>query len=690
MTVENGRVTRIQGDRDHPLSSGFTCPKGRHWGDMHHDPQRFVNSQRRAPDGDLTPVPVTTAIEEIAGRLTAIIDEHGPDSVAFFIGTQAYTATLTFPFANAWQRALGTHKNFSTNTIDQSAKFVAAERLGSWRGGRQRFEDSDVWLLAGSNPLVSMQGGEVSGIPVHGGPRRLRAAQDNGMTFIVVDPRRSETAARADIHLQLVPGTDAMLYAGLIREILTNGWHDREFCDEYADHLADLGRAVEAATPERVAAATGLDADELRSAAAAFGCAERGMATSGTGANMGPQANLAEHLLEALNVICGRFPRAGDRAAGGRLIGDAKPGGAAVREPSRPWERGFRSRVGSHGMLYGNQLPTGLLPDEILSPGPDRVRALVVCGGNPAACIPDQERTVDALRSLDLLVTVDPYPSETARLADYVIAPTLGLERADHTRPNESWFSDDFGQWTDPVLPRPEGVIEDWEFWLRLGQAMRYTLRIGSREYTPDTPVPSAEDVLISFGHRSRIPLDEIRSHPHGIVWDDPEPATVQPSEAGGLFRLLPADVADELAAMFAAADRPVERGFFLTVRRIKETMNTLGRRIPSLDAGANPLHVHPDDAAALGVAEGDAVTVTSDHGQVRARVRIDRAHRPGTVSITHCYGDLPGADDDPDSVGANPARLLSHTVGVQPISAMPQMTAVRVDVAPIAAADSA
>ncbi|MFC3242415.1 molybdopterin-dependent oxidoreductase [Gordonia humi] len=348
VTVENGRVTRIQGDRDHPLSSGFTCPKGRHWGDMHHDPQRFVNSQRRAPDGDLTPVPVTTAIEEIAGRLTAIIDEHGPDSVAFFIGTQAYTATLTFPFANAWQRALGTHKNFSTNTIDQSAKFVAAERLGSWRGGRQRFEDSDVWLLAGSNPLVSMQGGEVSGIPVHGGPRRLRAAQDNGMTFIVVDPRRSETAARADIHLQLVPGTDAMLYAGLIREILTNGWHDREFCDEYADHLADLGRAVEAATPERVAAATGLDADELRSAAAAFGCAERGMATSGTGANMGPQANLAEHLLEALNVICGRFPRAGrpgrGRAADRRRQTRGAPQSANRRAPGREasgvvWDR---------------------------------------------------------------------------------------------------------------------------------------------------------------------------------------------------------------------------------------------------------------------------------------------------------------------------------------------------------------
>lgn len=678
VTVEDGRATKIQGDRENLLSSGFTCPKGRAWGDLHAAPDRFLESQRRGANGELEPVPVGLAIEEVGERLRAIIDEHGPDSVAFFVGTQSYTSTLTFPFATAWQRALGTHKYFSTNTIDQSAKFVAAERLGSWRAGRQRFEDSDVWLLAGSNPLVSMQGGEVSGFPVHGGPRRLREAQSNGMTFIVVDPRRTETAAKADIHLQLVPGTDALLYAGLLQVILAEDLYDAEFCAGYVDGLDELRAAVAPADPDTVATGTGIPRAQLIEAARAFGRAGSGMATSGTGANMGPESNLAEHLLEALNVVCGRFPRAGDRAAGGTLIGGGKPGQASARAPSRPWESGFRSRVGDHGMLYGNQLPTGILPDEILQPGPDRVRALVISGGNPANCIPDQVRAVQALSSLELLVTVDPYPSETAQLADYVIAPALGLERADHTRPNESWFSEDFGQFTEAVLPKPPGVVEDWEFWVRLGQAMGLTLQIGSRAYGPGDALPDGREILESFGRRSRIPLEEIQRHPHGVRVDDLEPVLVQPGSSEDRFDLCAPDVAEEIAQVFTSlADPPQARPLRLIVRRNKESINTVGRRL--LGSSFNPVHVHPDDIASLGLTEGELAEVESDHGLIRAVVAADTTASPGVVSMTHCYGALPGADDDPRAYGANPARLLSHSHGTQSINAMPQMTAIPV-----------
>lgn len=678
VTVEDGRATRIQGDRDNALSSGFTCPKGRRWGDLHAAPDRLLESQRRTSAGELVPIPAGQAIEEIAERLRAIIDEHGPDSVGFFVGTQSYTSTLTFPFATAWQRALGTHKYFSTNTIDQSAKFVAAERLGSWRGGRQRFEDSDVWLLAGSNPLVSMQGGEVSGFPVHGGPRRLRDAQENGLTFIVVDPRLTETAAKADLHLQLSPGTDAVLYAGLLHLILREDLHDAEFCASYVDGLDRLREAVAAATPARVSAVTAVPEHLLREAARVFGAADRGMATSGTGANMGPESNIAEHLLQALNIVCGRFPRAGDRMAGGSLIGGPKPGSASVRPPSRPWESGFHSRVGDFGMLYGNQLPTGILPDEILRPGADRVRALVVSGGNPASCIPDQRRAVTALSSLELLVTVDPYPTETVRLADYVIAPALGLERADHTRPNESWFSEDFGQYTEAVLPKPAGVIEDWEFWLRLGQAMGLTLQIGRRAWAPGDDVPTSEEMLTSFGSRARVALREIRAHPHGVRIDDLQPVLVEPGLDDDRFELCAPDVTAEIAALsLDPTDRSGARPFQLIVRRNKESMNTLGRRV--IGSRHNPLHVHPHDLEALGLTDGDLIDIDSDHGRIRGVVSPDATAKPGVVSMTHCYGDLPGSDDDPRMFGANPARLLSHTDGLQTINAMPQMTAVPV-----------
>lgn len=682
VTVSDGRVTKVVGDRDNVLTGGYTCVKGRRLGEFHHAVDRYQSSQRRI-DGRHVPVPAADAAAEVGARLRQIVERHGPDSVAVFIGTQSYTATLTYPFVVAWARALGTHKIFSTTTIDQSAKRVAAERLGSWLGGRQRFEDSDVWLLAGTNPLVSMQGGEGSGFPVHGGPRRLREARNQGLKLIVVDPRRSDTARHADQHLALIPGTDAVLLAALLHVVLAEGLHDQEFCDRYANGLDVLRRAVRDATPAAVARVTGLSAGELVAAARSFGAARRGMATSGTGANMGPWSNLVEHLLQALNVVCGRYPAAGDPAAGGPVLGAAGNPRAQVQPPARSFERGFRSRIGGFGMMSG-ELPSAVLPDEILQPGPDRVRALVVSGGNPAACLPDQAKAVRALSALDLLVTVDPYPSETARLAHYVIAPALSLERADHTSLCEPWFSEPFAQYTEPLLPRPPGVVEDWEFFLGLAGAMGLTLCVGRRTFAPGGPDPTSEQLLAAFADQGRVGLDEVRAHPHGARFNLP-PVLVQPGDPeAGRFELCPPDVAAELAAALsgerlqARADRP----FRLVVRRDKETMNTLGRRLPGLpETPYNPCRMHPDDAASLDATAGDTVEIVSDHGRLRAVLALDPTLRPGVLSMAHCYGDLPGQDDDPRAYGANPGRLLSLDHDIETINAMPRITALPVSV---------
>src|SRR5215471_6052057 len=206
--VDDNRVVKAIGDVDNPLTRGFSCPKGRHIGDFLADPGRLRTSMRRNDAGDLEPIDVHVAVEEIATRLTAIIDEHGPDSVATFGGTQAAYNSLAGPFAGRFMRGLNTHKSFGTMTIDQSAKWIADGRIGMWAGGRQRFTDAGVWMLVGTNPLVSLQGGDFTGFPIHDPLRRLQEEQAKGMKFIVVDPRRTEVAVRADIHLQLVPGTD--------------------------------------------------------------------------------------------------------------------------------------------------------------------------------------------------------------------------------------------------------------------------------------------------------------------------------------------------------------------------------------------------------------------------------------------------------------------------------------------------
>lgn len=308
-TDEGRRVIKSIGDELSPLTRGFTCTKGRHIADLVHAPNRLRSAQRRNERGEHELIDTEQAIEEIAARLGDIIAAHGPDSVALFTGTQAAMASLTLPFTLAFWRTLRSCSKFSSMTIDQSAKWVTEGRLGMWAAGGQRLADADVWMFLGTNPIVSMQGGYFTGFPIHDGLRRIQEEQRRGLKLIVVDPRRTELAARADVHLQIVPGTDAPLVAGILRQVLADGLADDEFVERWANGLDDLRGAVEPFTPDVVATVCGVDVDDLRVAAGIFGEAGSGMATTGTGPDMGPHANLAEHLVQALNVACGRYPR---------------------------------------------------------------------------------------------------------------------------------------------------------------------------------------------------------------------------------------------------------------------------------------------------------------------------------------------------------------------------------------------
>jgi anaerobic selenocysteine-containing dehydrogenase len=682
LDVEDGRITRVLGDARHPISGGYTCPKGRRGGDLVHGPDRLTTSMRRTGAGTHEPVPVARATADIADRLRTIVDRHGPDAVALFMGTQQNFAALTPPMARAWFRGTGSHKLFSTMTIDQSAKWVVAERMGTYLGGRQRFEDADVWLLAGTNPVVSANGGDGDGAVVQNPSVTLRAARERGLRLIVVDPRHTETAALADVHLAPRPGTDAVLYAGLLHVVLTEQLHDTDFCRRYTADLPGLADAVADVTPTVVHRICGVPADRVRAAAQVFAGGSRGMATSGTGLCMGPHSNLAEHLLAALNVVCGRYLREGERADDRAVLTRHAPARAEVAPPARAYEHGFRSRIGGVRAMRG-ELPSGILADEILEPGPDRVRALIVSGGNPAAALPDRAKALRALRSLDLLVCIDPRMSDTARLAHYVIAPTTMYERADHTAIMEPFFPRPFAQFTPAVLPAPPGVVDDWRFFLDLAAASGQPVKFAGRILDPDAP-PTSGQMLAMMAERGRVPFADVVTAPHGHL-AGASGAVVGPATedgAGHRLRLLPADVRAELVA--ALTDRVVTEQFplLLTVRRIREAVNSTGTRVPGLvPGGTNPASLHPDDLTALGITDGQVVTVRSAAGRLRATARADRTLARGTVSMTHCFGSV----DPRDDAGVNVNALTGTGAGVQAINAMPTMTAVPVAVGPVA-----
>ncbi|HZO08953.1 MAG TPA: molybdopterin-dependent oxidoreductase, partial [Myxococcota bacterium] len=421
--VEDGRASRVRGDRENPIYHGYTCAKGRALPEQHAHPERLLHSLRRTPGGGHEPIAAAQAIAEVADRVQAIVDRHGPRSVALYTGTFSFTYPAAAPIAIAWMEAIGSRMLFTSATIDQPGKMVAPALHGRWGGGAQPFEGADTWLLVGANPTVSKS----IGVPCYNPAWHLHEAVRGGMKLIVIDPRRSEAAKQAFVHMQGRPGEDPTILAGMLRVILHEGLHDAEFVRENAEGLEVLRRIVEPFTPEYVEDRADVPRAQLELAARTFAEARRGCANAGTGPNMSGRGNLTEYLLLCLNTLCGRWMRAGEQIPNpGALLPTARAKAQPI-PPTLGWGFGEKLRVrGFTNTAAG--LPTAALADEILLPGDGQVRALFCLGGNPMAAWPDQIKTHAAMQALELLVTFDIKMSATAKLAHYVIAPKLSLE----------------------------------------------------------------------------------------------------------------------------------------------------------------------------------------------------------------------------------------------------------------------
>ena len=286
----------------------------------------------------------------------------------------------------------------------------------------------------------------------------MKEAKARGLKLIVVDPRKTETGHFADLHLQPFPGQDAAIAAGLLRIILAEGWEDADFCERHvgAQRMQSLRQAVEPVVIEAVERRAGLASGQLRATAEMFGRDGRtGIAYGATGPDMAAFSNLAQHMIELLNVVCGRFPRSNEPVR--RLNAQSPPTRRIehVIAPSRAWEQEASSRIRGVGSLFGERL-SGTLADEILTEGKGRIRALIVDGGNPALSLPDQRKTVRALGALDLLVCIDPWMTPTAKLAHYILPPFLQFERADISLdvPGFDFWPGSWIQYTPAIIPR--------------------------------------------------------------------------------------------------------------------------------------------------------------------------------------------------------------------------------------------
>jgi len=628
VTVDNGRLVSVVADGSVSPYGPYMCIKGQSAVEFHNGAeQRLLHSLKRDPTGEFTPIDAELALDEIAEKLTVMIDEHGPRSVALYHGTGAYRSVLGAQLEKSFLSAIGTPNLFSTMTIDQSAKWVTAGRMGTMASGKPAFVDVDLAVIVGNNPVVSHQtypfGPGESGAP----GRAFAAAKKRGTRIIVIDPRRSETARYADLFIQPLPGHDASIFAAIAHILLRDERYNQRFCERFATQLDALRDAVAPFTPELAAARADVPVDQIELAAQWIGEAQRPFVGSGSGPSMSAHSNLNDHMIEVVNALVGGYRRAGDPVRNPGTLHPRSPVETVIAA-GRSWEKGVKCRTVDIGKLFG-EFPTALLPQEITAPGADRIRALVVFGGNPLMGLGDPERAVAAFQDLELLIVLDPRMNATAKLAHYVIATAQPFERHDITLAGDSLYPTAFAQYTPPLVDKPAGVIDDWEFFWGVAARMQRPLQLKYwtygldfeqiRDHLPldmESP-PDPEDMLRFLCKNSRVPFDELVAQPSGVRPDIAAQFVLPASgDNGARLQLCPDDVARELALVLADDGEPEFR-YQLTCRRILETMNGAYRDAARTRAKypVNWAYMNPADMATEALHDGDGITITSAAG---------------------------------------------------------------------------
>lgn len=693
VTVEDGRPVRVEGNRRAPLYGGFTCPKGRSLPLLHRQPTRLKHSLKRMPDGEYRPIPTDAAIGEIAEKLRAIVDAHGPRAVSSFIGSPSNEQNGSSPMIHALMRALGSPMTFSIATLDQPGLIIADALHGSWEGGRMRPETLDAFLLVGGNPIVSKQ------YFGYNPGQRLKELQRRGMQLIVIDPRSTETAKRAAIHLKTIPGEDAAILAGLIHLLIARGV-DTAFVAANASGFEALTAAVAGFTPDYVAARAGIDEADLIAAADLLAHAATGDTGPGTGMAFASRGSLTSYLLLCLQTLRGWWACEGQEYINPAVL-SAPVAPRAQPVAPRPALGGERMRVrGLQQSVAG--LPAAAFAEEVLTPGEGRIRACFMLIGG-ALNLPQAPLVEKALRSLDLLVTHDVEFSPTARLADYVIATKLQLELPNITLQGEIARKVHHGYgWPVPyaayqpaVIDSPAGadVIDVWRVYYRIAQRLGLQLSVAAPRTTQLTLLdmsrePETEEILAALCAHSAVPLSEVAKYPDGHVFDEARRFVgSRDPECTARLRLDDPDMLAELAEV-RAEDPAARRGtsadfpFQLVARRVQNSTNAFVRVDPPLPGVAtNPAYLHPEDLASVGADSGDLVELRSRWGAIEVVAEADPTLRRGVVAITHGFGGNLSDPADPRRRGANVNRLTSTDYDADMWTGMPRLGAIPVAV---------
>ena len=673
LTITDERVTRVRGDQNDVLSRGYICPKGVALGELHHDPDRL-----RVPlirdGGAFREATWEEAYERIEAGLRPYLNNDGRSGLGAYVGNPSVHNLGAALFLRPFLKALGTRNLYTAATVDQIPKHVASGLLfgDPLALPVPDIDRSDFLLILGANPWES--NGSLWTAPDL--PGRLRALQKRGGRFVVVDPRRTRSAAHADEHLPIRPGSDALWLLALAHVIVAEGLAAPGRLADFVSGMAELEQRLAAFTPEAVAAQCAIDAATTRRIAHELAASDKAAVYARIGAHANRFGTLAAWATELLNLLTGNLDRAGGvmfpRAPHDRMR-DPQPGGRGFH--SGRWH----SRVSGHPEVMG-ELPVASLAEEIETAGPGQIRALVTIAGNPVLSCPNGARLDRAFSTLDFMLSVDIYLNETTRHADVVLPPCSALERSHYDYFFLRFAVRSTANYSAPVFET--NTPDDANILMRLALIATGDASAGIeafadetlREYitrelkNPQSPIAGCDneeifaavdgddpsDRIVDFlvrtgpfgdgfsGDVDGLSLQKMRDHPHGIDLGPMEaqlPGLLNTQSA--TIELDSGIIDNEMAQARARLTEPATDDLLLIGRREFQSNNSWMHNIASLIQRADrcTLRMHAHDAARLGLADGQRVAIRSRVGAVEAPLEVHAEMRPGVISLPHGYG---------------------------------------------------
>lgn len=635
-------VSAIRGDPDDPLSHGHICPKAVALKDLHDDPDRLripllrEGNKHRELGWD-------EALDLAARRLLQVRKNHGREALALYLGNPVIHNLGAMALSPLLSKALNTPNRFSATSVDQLPQMVAALKMF----GHQLLvpvpdlERTDLLVLFGANPAASNGSLMTAG----GITDRLDKIAARGRV-VLFDPRRTESARHAEHHF-IRPGTDALALLALLNVLFTEGLANPGKTRSYLRGLDTLESIARRFPPEHVAARTGIPADTIRGLARDL-ARTRAAVYGRMGVSTQTHGTLAAWLVFAINIVTGNLD-----VPGGVMFPTPAIDGVSMSALLPRATFGRRHSRVRHLPEFSGEYPIATLADEILTPGPGQVRALVTVAGNPALSTPNGKRLAHALTGLDFYVAIDPYLNESTRHAHLILPPASPLERPHYDLALYHFAVHNVARYTRPVFERPAECRHDWE--IMAGLARRLNTGMNLRSLGQRLTISAIErfglerviDLALRTGPR-RLSLKRVLANPHGLdlgPLQETLPGRLQTDDK--TIDLAPTPFVDAIPELVRDLSEP-----FTTTGSAGTTLELIGRRhlrsnnswlhnSARLMKGKNrcTLMMNPGDATTRGLAHGQQVEVHNHIGRVQVELEVTDTIMAGVVSLPHGFG---------------------------------------------------